>query len=331
MNALSADDKSNAVDVLAMGNAIVDVLVHTSDEQVAEEGLRKGSMNLIGEERAVELYDRVGPAIEISGGSAANTAAGLASLGAATRFLGKVCDDQLGAVFAHDLRAAGVTFDTPPLASAPATARSIIMVSPDAERTMSTYLGAAAELGTDDLQVDDVRMAAMLYVEGYLFDSPATHAAVVKALEIARDFGVETSLLLSDLFLVQRYGDDLHDQCRRGIDIVIGNETEMMAMCEDDLSRMSDLGRIVVCTRGPDGSTVLSGSYSVDVPASDVAEVVDTTGAGDLFAAGFLYGHSRRLPLADCARVGAMAAGEVIGHIGARPAVQLSSLVTEFA
>ena len=315
------------IDVLAIGNAIVDVLAHATDEFIAAQALTKGSMMLIDEARAAELYEHMGPAIEVSGGSAANTAAGVASCGGRAGFIGKVRDDQLGQVFAHDLRSVGVHYETALAVSGPATARSLIVVTPDAQRTMSTFLGVAAEVTVDDVDEALVAAAGITYVEGYLCGLPVTKAALDKAVSLSS----RVALTLSDSFWV---GDQrsAFEELLPKVDVLFANEHEVCELYEtDDLSvaldRVGAEVGLAAVTRGPAGSIVVADGGRHEVAAHPVERVVDTTGAGDLYAAGFLFGLARGDDPAECARLGGIAAAEVISHIGARPEVSLSSLL----
>ena len=316
-----------ALDVLAIGNAIVDVLVHADDDFLDRHQLTKGAMGLVDWERSEALYGDMGPGIEVSGGSAANTAAGVASLGGAAGFIGKVRDDQLGEVFTHDLRSAGVHFTTASGTDGASTARSLIVVTPDAQRTMSTYLGIAAEVQADDVDEDLVRGAAITYVEGYLIGVPVTHAALDKAVAIAD----RVALTLSDAFWVNNQRSDFLKLLEH-VDVVFANEAEAQMLWEVDdvevaLQRLADAVPTAVVTRHEHGSVVIKGGETHAVPAAPVAKVVDTTGAGDLYAAGFLYGLTHGADPAECGRLGSIAAAEVISHMGARPQVPLSELV----
>jgi sugar/nucleoside kinase (ribokinase family) len=314
----------SAYDVLGIGNAIVDVLSRTDEAFLGQHGLVKGSMMLIDEERAEYLYDAMGPAIEVSGGSCGNTMAGIASFGGKGAYIGKVRDDQLGTVFGHDLRSIGVAFDTPKARSGPSTARCLILITPDAQRTMNTYLGACTGLGPSDIDPALVGSAAVTYVEGYLWDAPAAKQAVLKAFEAAHAQGRLVSITLSDSFCVHRYRDEFRDLVRNKVDILFGNEAEIKALYEVDtfeeaMEAVRREAKIAALTRSEKGSVVIKGSETWAVPASPAARVVDTTGAGDLYAAGFLFGYTHAKPLAECARLGGVAAAEVISHVGARP------------
>jgi sugar/nucleoside kinase (ribokinase family) len=323
---------TSGLDVLALGNAIVDVLAQTDEAFLVRHGLSKGSMQLIDEARAEMLYGAMGPATVVSGGSAANTAVGAASLGARVGFVGKVKDDELGRLFAHDLRAVGVGFESQPASSGPATARSFILVTPDGERTMNTYLGACQDLGPGDVDEDLVRSARIVYLEGYLWDPPAAKEAFRKAVALAHGAGNKVALTLSDAFCVDRYRDEFRGLLRDGsVDILFANIHELKSLYEspDENGAIAALGEervLAVVTRSSEGALVVSRDGIEAVPASLVEKVVDTTGAGDLFAAGFLAGIARDLSSRDCARLGALAAAEVIGHIGARPQADLAGL-----
>ncbi len=318
------------LDILALGNAIVDVLSHTDERFLVDQSLHKGTMALIDESRAESLYRAMGPAVIVSGGSAANTAVGAASLGARTGFVGKVRDDELGRLFAHDLKAVGVAFDTRPAEAGPATARCFVLVTPDGERTMNTYLGACQDLGLDDVDPAQVASARILYLEGYLWDPPAAKDAFRKAVRIAHEAGNKVALSLSDPFCVDRYRGEFRELVRDGsVDILFANAHELKSLYEtaDEGTAIAALrgeGIVGVVTRSAEGALVVSRDRTEAVAASPVGTVVDTTGAGDLFAAGFLAGLARGLDGRDCARLGALAAAEVIGHLGARPQVNLA-------
>lgn len=321
-------------DVLAIGNAIVDVISRVEDAFLAENGLNRGSMRLIDEAEAAALYDRAGPAIEISGGSAANTVAGIASLGGKAAFIGKVRDDQLGHVFAHDLRAAGVAFSSRAAAEGPSTARCLIFVSPDGERTMNTFLGVSSLLDDDDVDERMVAASGIVYLEGYLFDRPQAKAAFRKAAAHARRLGRSVALTLSDSFCVDRHRDDFLQLVRNEVDILFANEAEIRALYQtatfdDALQRVRADCRIGALTRSGAGSVIVSGVEVHVVEAVKVPRVVDTTGAGDLYASGFLRGMALGKPLADCARLGSLAASEIISHVGARPETSLAALARQ--
>ena len=319
-------------DVVGIGNAIVDVLAHADDAFLEREGLAKGTMALIDAARADALYGRMGPGVEMSGGSAANTLAGVASLGGRAAYFGKVRDDQLGGIFAHDIRAAGVHFPTAPATAGAGTARCLILVTGDAQRTMSTYLGACVELGPDDVDEGTVAASAVTYLEGYLFDPPRAREAFVKAAEIARRNGRRVALSLSDPFCVDRHRDALRLFVREHVDVLFANEVEILSLTgADDFQGALDMIRgtvpIAALTRSAAGSVVATADAVHTVAAAPVARVVDTTGAGDLYAAGFLYGLTAGRDLAACGRIGAVAAAEVISHFGARPETPLADLV----
>jgi sugar/nucleoside kinase (ribokinase family) len=319
---------ASGFDVLCIGNAIVDVIARVEENFVSRHGLVKGSMNLIDEARAEQLYGDMGQAIEVSGGSAGNTAAGVASLGGKAAYFGKVKADQLGSIFRHDMRAQGVVFDTAPATDGPATARSFILVTPDSERTMNTYLGACVNFTVADVDRKVVEAAQVTYMEGYLWDRPEAKEAFKLAAKIARAAGRQTSITLSDSFCVERHRDSFLDLIRNDIDIVFANETEIKSLYQTE-----DFGAatkavaadcpIAVVTRSEKGCVVVKGGDILESPAHPVNKVVDVTGAGDLFASGFLYGFTNGRTLYDSARLGSMAAAEVISHIGARPEVKL--------
>lgn len=318
-------------DVAAIGNAIVDVIAQAKDDFLAAEALTKGSMMLIDEARAHQLYGRMGPGLETSGGSAGNTVAGVASLGGRAAYVGKVASDTLGEVFAHDMRAIGVHFDTAPLAGGPATARCLINVTPDGQRTMCTFLGASTELTPADVDAKVVEASAILYLEGYLFDPDEARKAFAKASAIARTCERQISLTLSDAFVVERHRDALLGFMESQVDIVFGNEVELASLFQTDdfdaaAKAMGEKVRIAAITRGEAGSVVLSGGQAIAVPAFPVSKVVDTTGAGDQYAAGFLFGLAQGRPLDVCARLGSLAAAEVISHYGPRPQTSLREL-----
>ncbi|MBI3709762.1 MAG: adenosine kinase [Proteobacteria bacterium] len=320
-------------DVVAIGNAIVDVLAKADDAFLARFGLAKGAMTLIDAQRADALYGAMGPGIECSGGSAANTVAGLASLGGRAAYIGKVRRDQLGEVFRHDIRAAGVAFDTSPAEDGPPTARCLIFVTPDAQRTMQTFLGACVELGPGDVAPHAVRAAQITYLEGYLWDKPAAKAAFRTAVEIAHQAGRKVALTLSDPFCVERHRAEFRDLVEHHVDVLFANEAEITALYEEKTFDAA-LGhvrgrpdRLAALTRSSKGSVVVANGEAHEVAAERVARVVDTTGAGDLYAAGFLYGLTQGRDLPSCGRIGAIAAAEIISHYGARPEVSLAALV----
>jgi sugar/nucleoside kinase (ribokinase family) len=319
-------------DVTGIGNAIVDVLAHTEDAFLEIQRLEKGAMTLVDAARADELYARMGPAVECSGGSAANTIAGLASLGADVAYIGKVRDDLLGRVFAHDIRNAGVVFRTPPATAGPSTARCLIFVTSDAQRTMQTYLGASATLGPEDVDAELVANSRITYLEGYLWDPEPAKQAFLRAAEIAHAAGRKVALTLSDPFCVERHRREFQDLVAGHVDVLFANEREALALYETaDLDQALGALRgrcdVVAVTRSELGSVVLAGGETIHLPAEPVEHVVDTTGAGDLYASGFLYGLCRGMDLAACGRLGSIAAAEVISHFGARPETSLQELV----
>jgi sugar/nucleoside kinase (ribokinase family) len=322
-------------DVLGIGNAIVDVMAHTEEDFLVRNGMRKGAMQLIDEARAETIYDAMGPAVEISGGSAANTIAGVASLGARGVFVGKVKADELGRIFAHDIRAAGVTFDTPPASAGPSTGRCYILVTPDGERTMNTYLGAAQDLHPNDIDPEAVAAATFTYLEGYLWDPPRAKQAFLKAAEIAHGASRTVALTLSDAFCVDRYRAEFLALIRNGtVDIVFANERELHSLYETaDLDTavgaLRNDARLAVVTRSEKGCLVVTREETDAVRAEPVERVVDATGAGDLFAAGFLVGLARGSDYRAAARLGGFAAAEVIQHLGARPETSLKALAQE--
>lgn len=319
-------------DVVGIGNALVDVIAHADDTFLSTHSLVKGSMELVDTDRAVQLYAALGTAVEMSGGSAANTMCGIASLGGRAAYLGKVGEDELGAVFGHDLHAVGVGFRPGAPSGDTPTGRCIIVVTPDAQRTMNTYLGVSSLLGVDDLDEDAVAAGAVLYMEGYLFDRDEAKAAFRRAASVAHDNGRRVSLTLSDSFCVDRHRTDFAVLVREDVDILFGNDEELRALYQlDDLDAAIDVVRneceLAAITIGEQGSRIVTPDEVVDVPAERVARVLDTTGAGDLYAAGFLYGYTRSMPLAECGRIGSIAAAEVISHVGPRPLVELRTLL----
>ncbi len=320
------------VDVLGIGNAIVDVIARHDDTFLTDNALDKGAMQLIDEDDAVALYDRIGPATEISGGSAANTIAGVTSLGGSAAFIGKVATDQMGDVFAHDIRAAGVSFDTPALTDGPQTARCIVIVTPDGQRTMSTYLGACAMLGPADVSEQQVASATITYLEGYLWDRRNAMEAFRKAAKLAADNERQVALTLSDSFCVDRHRDSFLSLIRDGVDILFANEAEILSLyqtasLQEAMAAVAQDCSLAAITRSEKGSAIVTGTTVTEVAAEPVEQVVDTTGAGDLYAAGFLFGHAHGKPVAECARLGHVAAAEIISHIGARPQAPLKSLI----
>jgi sugar/nucleoside kinase (ribokinase family) len=322
------------IDVVGIGNAIVDVIAHAEEEFLARETLVKGTMTLVDAPRAEALYQMMGPAVEASGGSAGNTMAGIASLGGKGAYIGKVRDDFLGQVFRHDITAIGVRFDTPSAISGPGTARCLILVTPDGQRTMNTYLGACADLGPADIDPDVIAAARITYLEGYLFDPPQAQEAFRKAAAIAHAGGRQVALSLSDPFCVGRHRAAFRDLVDGHVDILFANEAEICSLYETDdfvAAAAAVRGHVTIAalTRSAAGSVVLASDAEHHIAAAPVARVVDTTGAGDLYASGFLYGLTRDLPLPTCAEIGSLCAAEIISHVGARPEVSLARLVAE--
>ncbi len=321
------------LDVIAIGNAIVDVMAPCADELIERLDLVRGGMTLVDTARAQALYDAMGPAREISGGSAANTLAGLAALGARCAFIGQVADDQLGEVFAHDIRAGGIDFATASRPGEPPTARCLIFVTPDGQRTMNTFLGASQFLPAAALDEAVIASAKVLYLEGYLWDPEEPRAAMRRAIDAARGAGRKVAFTLSDAFVISRHGDDFRALIAAGqIDILFANDTELAALTgEDDfdagIAALAPSVPVLVVTRGAAGAVAVAGSERAEVPAQPVAKVVDTTGAGDLFAAGFLAGHVRGESLVTSLTMGAVAAAEIISHYGARPEADLQALI----
>ncbi len=319
------------LDVVGIGNAIVDVIAHAEDRFLDDKGLAKGAMTLIDATAAEALYGDMAPALECSGGSAANTMAGLASLGGKGAFIGKVRNDQLGGIFRHDIRAANVEFDTEPATHGAPTARCLIFVTPDAQRTMQTFLGASQDLGPDDIDPDTIAAAKVTYLEGYLWDPPEAKEAFRKAAELAHKAEGMVALTLSDGFCVDRHRGDFMDLVQNHVDILFANEVEIVSLYQaagfdEALQQVRGHCRVVALTRSEKGSVVLSDDEIHVIDAQPVANVIDTTGAGDLYAAGFLFGLTRGLDLATSGRIGALAAAEVIGHFGARPETPLQEL-----
>lgn len=322
-------------DVVGIGNAIVDVVATTTSVFLEQHDLAKGRMILIDDDAATRIYGAMGQAIEYSGGSAANTIAGLASLGGRGAFIGKTRDDQLGEVFRHDLKALGVHFPTPPLQQGPATARSFILVTPDAHRTMATYLGAATQLTPDDVDAATIRSAAITYLEGYLFDPPLAKSAFRRALELAHAAGNRVALTLSDAFCVERHRGDFLALLRSGVDVLFANESEIKRLIGSDRvadirSQLSSEVAITVITRSEHGSQIVTAGEEHDIATVPLAPVLDTTGAGDLYASGFLYGLAQGFDLARCGKLGSLCAAEVIGNFGARPQSSLRALATTY-
>jgi sugar/nucleoside kinase (ribokinase family) len=322
------------LDVLAIGNAIVDVLSHADEAFITEHKLVKGAMTLIDAERAEQLYAAMGPGVEVSGGSAGNTAAGVAALGGKTAYFGKVRNDQLGSVFSHDIRASGVSFKTKPAEDGPPTARCLILVTPDAERTMNTYLGACVELGPDDIDEDTVAAAQVTYMEGYLWDPPQAKEAFRKAMGIAHANGRKVSLTLSDPFCVDRYREEFLHLVEHEVDILFANEEEIISLYQtadfdEALQHVRGHCEVAALTRSEKGSVVLRGDELHVIDAEPVDHVADSTGAGDLFASGFLHAFTQGRDLHTCGRIAGICAAEIISHFGARPEADLKALVKE--
>jgi fructokinase len=324
--------ESKSLDVVGIGNAIVDVLVQTDDSFLADHGLTKGTMALVDEEQAERLYANLGPGLETSGGSAANTLAGIAQLGGRAGFIGRVRNDQLGAIFAHDIRSVGARFETPAAEAGPSTARCLILVTPDAQRTMCTYLGASVGLDPADLDLALVGEAKLLYLEGYLWDSEEAKRAFIAAAEVMRSRGGQVALSLSDAFCVDRHRQSFQDLVNGHVDVLFANETEICSLYEaDSFEAAADQVRgrcqVAALTRSEHGSVVLSGADTLEIPPYRLGDLVDTTGAGDLYAAGFLYGYTRGDDLERCGRLGSLCAGQVVTQLGPRPQVSLPTLV----
>ena len=319
------------IDVVGIGNAIVDILAHTDDEFLNAHQLNKGSMTLIDADQAQRLYAAMGPAVEISGGSAANTMTGIAALGSSAAFIGKVRDDQLGEVFAHDIKAAGVAFMSPPALEGEPTGRSMILVTPDAERTMNTFLGAANGLTKDDVNEELVASAKITYLEGYLWDPEEAKNAFRHAMEVSHAAGRQVALTLSDAFCVDRFRDEFR-QLVADVDIVFANEAELASLYEEPdfdigLQHIKATGTLAAVTRSEKGSVIVKGDDVHVIDAVPGVTLVDTTGAGDQYAAGVLAGLTQGRSLHDCGRMGSIAAAEVISHFGARPEANLKTLV----
>jgi sugar/nucleoside kinase (ribokinase family) len=318
-------------DVTAIGNAIVDVIARCEDDFLTDEGLTKGSMQLVSQERGASLYTRMGQAVETSGGSAGNTVAGIASLGGRAAFIGKVADDQLGEIFAHDIQAIGVHFDVAPLLDGPSSGRSLINVTPDGQRTMCTFLGAANELTADDIDPALIENAAVVYLEGYLFDLVEARRAFAKAAGLARANSRTIAFTLSDAFVVERHREALHEFIRTQVDLVFANEAELLSLCQTNdfeaaAKQLAGEVKIAAVTRGAAGSVILAGGEVIRVAAAPLEKVVDTTGAGDQYAAGFMFGLAQGRPFEVCAKLGSLAAAEVISHVGPRPQTSLKDL-----
>jgi fructokinase len=320
-------------DILGIGNAIVDVIARADESLLRRLDLAKGTMTLVDTARAEAIYAAMGPGTESSGGSAANTCAAAASIGAKVAFIGQVAKDQLGQVFAHDIRAAGVAFDSPPSADGPPTARCLILVTPDAQRTMCTFLGACVNLNESAIAADIVGASAVTYLEGYLFDPPAAQAAFRKAAKLAHAAGRLVALSLSDPFCVDRHRDAFRALVREEVDILFANEAEILSLYQvgsfaEAMAAARADTHLAALTRSEKGSVIVTPEHAIEIVA-EPTNVVDTTGAGDAYAAGFLAGYTQGRPLAACGRMAAIAAAEAISHVGARPQVDLKALVAE--
>jgi sugar/nucleoside kinase (ribokinase family) len=321
-------------DVIGIGNAIVDIIGRCDEAFLATVGATKGSMRLVGADEVKKIYTTMGPAVEISGGSAANTIAGIASFGGKAAFIGTVADDEFGKIFAHDIHSIGVAFDVPPIANGSPTSRSLILVTPDGERTMNTFLGISTSLGESQLDLDLIRGSAILYLEGYLFDEPQAKQAFRKALQTAKEANRKVALTLSDGFCVDRHRAEFLDLIRSGIDIIFANESEIKSLYQTEsfdlaAKNASNDARLAVLTRSEKGSVIFGNGRAVQIASEPISELVDTTGAGDLYAAGFLFGYSKGYDLEICGRLASVAAAEIISHIGARPEIVLSELARQ--
>jgi len=321
-------------DVVGIGNAIVDIIARADEGFLSKHDLAKGFMRLIDADEANRLYEAMGPAVERSGGSAANTIAGLASFGAKCGFIGRVAADQFGGIFRHDIRSLGVAYDTLPASDGAPTARCLILVTPDGERTMNTFLGASVDFTPEDLDKVLIGAAKIVYLEGYLFDRDEAKAAFRAAARMAKKVGAKVALSLSDAFCVDRHRDDFKAFVREGADIVFANEKEITTLYQvNSFEAAADAAlqdcEMAVLTRSEAGSVIVAAGKTIEIPAESVAKVVDVTGAGDLYASGFLYGLTSGAPLEACGALGSLAAGEAIGHIGARPEISLRKLAKE--
>jgi len=318
-------------DIVGIGNAIVDIIARCDDAFLTEHQAPKGHMRLVDADTISNLYNAIGPAVEISGGSAANTIAGIASLGGTAAYIGKIAEDEFGRIFAHDIKASGVDYRTQPATEGAPTARSIVLVTPDGERTMNTFLGISPELGPQDLDHDMIADGKILYLEGYLFDADAAKDSFRKAAQIAKGAGRLVSLTLSDGFCVDRHRSAFLEFIRSDVDILFANESEIISLYETNnfdiaAERISQDVKLAALTRSEKGSVIISQDETIAVPAYPIEHLIDTTGAGDLYAAGFLFGYARDLDLGICGRLGSMAAGEIISHIGARPETTLMNM-----
>ncbi len=323
--------KPQEVDVVGVGNAIVDVITQATDEFLVEQKMTKNSMTLIDEKRAHDLYATMGPGIESSGGSTANTMAGIASFGGTSSYIGKVADDQLGRVFAHDMRASGVNYEVPASKGGPATARCLILVTPDANRTMNTYLGVSSQLAPDDVVPETVESGRVVFCEGYLWDVESAKQSIRKAMAVARAAGRKSALALSDTFCVDRHHQEFRELVRGPVDILFANRAELASLYETDdldiaVAKVQSEVELGCITLGEEGSLLVTPDGVLAVEAEEISAVIDTTGAGDQYAAGVLYGVAKGFDLARCGYLGSLAAAEVIGHVGARPIQSLKEL-----
>ena len=321
-------------DVIGIGNAIVDIIGRCDEAMLADVGVTKGSMRLVDADEIKKIYSAMGPAIETSGGSAANTIAGVASFGGRAAFLGTIADDEFGRIFSHDIRSIGVEFSATPISNGTPTSRSLILVTPDGERTMNTYLGISTNIEKAQLDLELIRASSILYLEGYLFDQPQAMAAFWSAHETAKAAGRKTALTLSDSFCVDRHRDDFLKLIRSGIDILFANESEIKSLYQTEsfdfaAEKASKDAKLAVLTRSSKGSEIHFEGETIRIETYPVEEVVDTTGAGDLYAAGFLFGYAKGLPLETAGRLASLAASEIISHTGARPAVSLAEFARQ--
>ena len=324
----------NPLDIVGIGNAIVDVIAQADEAFLGAEGLVKGTMTLIDQARGETLYARMGAGTESSGGSAANTIAGFASFGGKAGFIGKVRADQLGTAFRRDIESLGVAYPTPAATEGPSTARCLVLVTPDAQRTMATFLGISTQLGPIDLDRDAITNAKVVYLEGYLWDPPRAKQAFLQASRLAHDAGGKVALTLSDTFCVDRHRKEFRELVQGHVDILFANELELLSLTEaksfaDALAAIRGKCGIAAVTRSEKGSVILVGDDTTEINAEKVDKVVDSTGAGDLYASGFLYGLTRGLPMEGCGRLGSLAAAEVISHVGARPQISLKALAEQ--
>lgn len=321
-------------DVIGIGNAIVDIIGRCDEAYLATIGASKGSMRLVGADDVKNIYATMGSAVEISGGSAANTIAGVASFGGKAAFIGTIANDEFGKIFTHDIRSIGVEFDVTPIANGAPTSRSLILVTPDGERTMNTFLGISTSLDESQLNLDLIRESAILYLEGYLFDEPQAKQAFRKALQTAKAAGRKVALTLSDGFCVDRHRAEFLELIRSGIDIIFANESEIKSLYQTESFELASKNaskdaKLAVLTRSAKGSVIFSDGNAIEISPEPISELIDTTGAGDLYAAGFLFGYSKGYSLEICGRLASLAAAEIISHIGARPEIPLNQLAQQ--